>query len=183
VSTVQPEVTREDDLARLLAGIQTESGKNLLALAEESPVLLVFLRHFGCAFCRKAIGDVADLAPELNKRGILPVFVHLGTTEIAKAHFDYYKLPDVERVEDPDATIYQHPIFGLGKKSPWLQLVTPAVWVGWLIKGAALKHGVGKIQGDGHQMPGVFFLKDAKIERKFIYREVSDEPPYLKLIS
>ena len=182
MSTAQERVTPESDFARLLAGIHTESGKNLLALAEESPVLLVFLRHFGCAFCRKAIGDIADLAPELKERGIRPVFVHLGTTEIAKAHFDFYKIPDVERVDDPEAKIYQHPIFGLGKKSPWLQLVTPAVWVGWLMKGAAFKHGVGKIQGDGHQMPGVFLLKNAKIERQFIYREVSDEPPYTKLI-
>lgn len=182
MSTAQVGVRPDSDFAKLLTGIHTESGKNLLALAEESPVLLVFLRHFGCAFCRKAIGDVADLAPELDKRGIRPVFVHLGTTEIAKAHFEYYKIPEVERVDDPEAKIYQHPIFGLGKKSPWLQLVTPSVWAGWLLKGAAFKHGVGKIRGDGHQMPGVFFLKGAKIERKFIYREVSDEPPYRKLI-
>jgi hypothetical protein len=182
VSTAQAGVTHESDFARLLADVHTESGKNLLSLTQESPVLLVFLRHFGCAFCRKAIGDVAELVPELKARGIRPVFVHLGTTEIAKAHFDFYKIPDVERVDDPEAKIYQHPIFGLGKKSPWLQLVTPAVWAGWLMKGAAFKHGIGKIQGDGHQMPGVFLLKNAKIERKFIYREVSDEPPYSKLI-
>ena len=34
---------------------------SLLALVEASPVLLVFLRHFGCSFCRQAISDVADL--------------------------------------------------------------------------------------------------------------------------
>ncbi len=182
MAAAHEEAVQQSDFASLLAGIQTESGRNLLALAMESPVLLVFLRHFGCAFCRKAIGDLADLEPELKKRGIRPVFVHLGTSEIAKAHFDFYKLPDVERVNDPKAKIYQHPVFGLGKKSVWLQLVTPAVWAGWFLKGAAFRHGIGKIQGDGSQMPGVFFLKDAKIERKFIYREVSDEPPYKKLI-
>ncbi len=182
MATAPAEAVHQNDFAKMLAGIETESGKDLLSLTNESPVLLVFLRHFGCAFCRKAIGDVADLEPELKARGIRPVFVHLGTAEIAKAHFDFYKLPDVERVNDPEAKIYQHPVFGLGKKSVWLQLVTPAVWAGWFLKGAAFRHGIGKIQGDGSQMPGVFFLKDAKIERKFIYREVSDEPPYKKLI-
>src|SRR5258706_5268938 len=39
--------------------IHTESGASLLALVEASPVLLGFLRHFGCSFCRQAISDVA----------------------------------------------------------------------------------------------------------------------------
>lgn len=182
MATPDAAVGNQSDLARLLAGIQTESGRELLSLTNESPVLLVFLRHFGCSFCRKAISDVADLTPELVARGVKPVFVHLGTCEIAKAHFDFYKIPEVERVHDPQAVIYQSPSFGLGRSSPWLTLVNPFVWFGWL-KGNIFKHGIGKIQGDGHQMPGIFLLKGAKIERKFIYRQISDEPPYLKLIS
>jgi len=182
VATAPVEAAYQNDFAKLLAGIHTESGKDLLSLTGEAPVLLVFLRHFGCAFCRKAISDVADLGPELTARGVRPVFVHLGTCEIAKAHFDFYKIADVERIHDPQAVIYQTPVFGLGRSNPWLTLVNPFVWMGWL-KGAIFKHGIGKIQGDGHQMPGIFFLKGAKIERKFIYRQISDEPPYLKLIS
>src|ERR1700678_1088257 len=92
-----------DEIAQALASIHTESGASLLALAEESPLLLVFLRHFGCSFCRKAISDVAELRQELIRRGVRPVFVHLGTVEIAKAHFDFYELSDVERVCDPEA--------------------------------------------------------------------------------
>lgn len=166
----------------MFAGIQTESGRDLLSLTNESRVLLVFLRHFGCSFCRKTISDLADLGPELHSRGVRPVFVHLGTPEIAKAHFDFYKIPEVERVHDPDARIYQHPAFGLGRSSPWLTLVNPFVWAGWL-KGAIFKHGIGKIQGDGHQMPGLFLLKGAKIERRFVHRQISDEPPYRQLIA
>src|SRR5476649_2675717 len=100
-----------DEMATALASIRTESGASLLALADASPVLLVFLRHFGCSFCRKAIGDVAELGPELARRGVRPVFVHLGTPELAKAHFDYYGLSDVERVNDPGAEVYRMPVF------------------------------------------------------------------------
>jgi hypothetical protein len=171
-----------DELAETLRSIHTESGASLLSLVEASPVLLVFLRHFGCSFCRKAISDVAELTPELARRGVRPVFVHLGTSEIAKAHFDYYGLCDVERVNDPGATIYQHPVFALARVNPWWHLVKPEVWMGWL-KGALFKHGIGKIQGDGHQMPGLFYLKDAKIERRYVYRTIADEPDYLKLIA
>ena len=165
-----------------LASIHTESGVNLLELAEKSPVLLVFLRHFGCSFCRKAISDVAELREELAKREVRPVFVHLGPPELARVYFDYYGLSDVERVNDPAAVVYRHRVFGLARVHPLWHVVNPAVWSGWL-KGAIFKHGIGKIEGDGHQMPGIFFLREGKIVRRFIYRTIADEPNYLKLVA
>jgi peroxiredoxin len=171
-----------EETAQLLASIHTESGANLLELAQASPVLLIFLRHFGCAFCRQAISDVADLHDELNRRGVRPVFVHLGTPERAKPFFDYYGIGNVERISDPEAKIYQDPVFQLSRINPWLTLIQPKVWIGWF-KGAIFRHGIGKIKEDGHQMPGLFFLKDAKIVRQFRYRNIADEPNYLKLIA
>jgi peroxiredoxin len=171
-----------NEVAQTLAGIRTESGASLLALAEASPVLLVFLRHFGCSFCRQAISDVADLKGELDKRGVRPVFVHLGTPERAKPFFDYYGIGDVERVSDPEALIYQDPVFALPRMHPALTLLQPSVWVGWL-KGAFFKHGIGAIKEDGHQMQGIFFLKGPKIVRQFRYKTIADEPDYLKLVA
>jgi hypothetical protein len=142
----------------------------------------VFLRHFGCSFCRQAISDVADLSAELKRRNVRPVFVHLGTPERAEPFFDYYGIGDVERISDPVATIYGDPVFQLSRMNPWLTLLQPQTWIGWL-KGTIFKHGIGKIEEDGHQMPGIFFLKDAKITRRFRYRTIADEPNYLKLVS
>ena len=168
-------------IADTLASIHTESGSNLLALAEASPVLLVFLRHFGCPFCRQMISDVAGLRGELETRGIRPVFVHQGTPEVAKATFDYYRMGDVERIHDPQAAIYRHPAFMLGRMSPARQMLKPAVWLGWL-KGTVRKYGIGEVQGDSAQMAGVFFLQGAKIVRKFIHRSMADQPDYLRLV-
>jgi peroxiredoxin len=170
------------DLAVALASVRTESGKTLLELAEASPVLLVFLRHFGCSFCRQAISDVADLKSELDKRGVRPVFVHLGTPERAKPFFDYYGIGDVERVSDPEGVVYRNPVFALPRMHPALTLLQPSVWAGWL-KGALLKHGIGAIKEDGHQMQGIFFLKGPKIVRQFRYKTIADEPNYLKLVA
>lgn len=169
------------DLAQRLASIHTESGSSLLALVEASPILLIFLRHFGCSFCRKAISDIAELRGKLAARGVQPVFVHLGTPERAKPYFDYYHLEDVERVSDPDATIYRDPVFALGRVHPLWHVVNPVVLGGWL-KGAIFKHGIGAIREDGHQMPGLFFLKGPKIVRRFRYKTIADEPDYLKLV-
>jgi len=125
---------------------------------------------------------VAELGGELKKRGVRPVFVHLGPPELAKVYFEYYGIGDVERVNDPDAAVYQLPVFALGRKNPFLQAMNPVVLMGWL-KGTIFKHGIGKIEGDGHQMPGIFFLRGATIVRSFKYKTIADEPNYLKLIA
>jgi len=161
--------------------IRTESGADLLALAHESPVLLVFLRHFGCSFCRKVISDVAELAPELARRAVRPVFVHLGTPEIAQAHFSYYGIGDVERIHDPDAHSYQ--TFGLGRQHPARTLINPKVLWRWFVRGDIFRYGIGRIETDGHQMPGVFLLRDGKIVRSFRHRNISGQSNYLKLIA
>lgn len=145
-------------------------------------MLLIFLRHFGCSFCRQAISDIADLRGELDTRGVRPVFVHLGTPERAKPYFDYYGIGDVERVSNPDATIYRHPVFALGRVHPVWHVVNPVVLASWF-KGAIFKHGIGTIKEDGHQMPGLFFFKGPKIVRRFRYKTIADEPDYLKLVA
>jgi hypothetical protein len=165
-----------------LASIRAESGVSLLALAETSPVLLVFLRHFGCSFCRQTLSDVGSLRPELEARGVRPVFVHLGTPERAKPYFEYYGLADVERISDPDAVIYQHPLFALARTHPLSHLFNARVWVAWL-KGALFAYGIGTIREDAHQMPGLFYLKGPLVVRRYRYRTIADEPDYLKLIS
>ena len=170
-----------EEIAEVMASVETESGSNLLALAEASPVLLVFLRHFGCAFCRQAISDVAELRGELDQRGVRPVFVHLGTPERAKPFFDYYGIGDAERVSDPEAKVYRSPVFAISRVNVWRILLQPAVWWGWL-KGAIFKHGIGAIKEDGGQMQAIFFLKGGKIVREFRYRTIADEPDYLKLV-
>ena len=171
-----------EKVATALSEVTTEAGTNLLVLSEASPVLLVFLRHFGCSFCRQTISDIADLRGEMQKLGVRPVFVHLGTPEVAKAHFDYYGLSDAERVHDPQAQLYRNPVFGLGRVSVASQLFKPAVIVGWL-KGAIFKHGIGTIQGDGEQMPGVFFLHGPEIVREHVHRTIADVVDYRALMA
>jgi peroxiredoxin len=90
------------EMAAVLASYHTESGRTLLGLVDESPVLLIFLRHFGCSFCRQTLDDVSQIRAQIEGRGVRPVFVHLGTPERAKPYFDYYHLPDIERISDPE---------------------------------------------------------------------------------
>jgi hypothetical protein len=171
----------QSSLADALREFHTETGRSLLDLVDESPVLLVFLRHFSCAFCAQALDRVAQVRTQIEARGARPVFVHLGSPERAKPYFDYYHLSDVERISNPEATLYQLPFFALSRTNPFLHFLNPTVWKGWL-KGAMFKYGIGMIKEDAEQMPGVFFLKDRKILRAFRHRTIADEPDYLKLV-
>jgi hypothetical protein len=173
--------TSESQLMQALKETHTESGRTLLELLDQSPILLVFLRHFGCSFCRRSLDQVAGIRGELDARGVRPVFVHLGTPERAKPYFDYYKLADVERVSNVDGSLYAHPCFALPRIHPLYQLLQLAVWKAWL-QSAIRKYGIGMIQEDAHQMPGLFFLRDRAIVRAFRYRTTADQPDYLKLI-
>jgi hypothetical protein len=156
-------------------------GRSLLYLIDESPVLLVFLRHFSCAFCAQTLDRVSQVRAQIEAKGARPIFVHLGTPERARPYFDYYHLSDVERISNPDASLYQLPAFALSRSNPYLHFLNLTVWKGWLLGGAMRKYGIGMIKEDAEQMPGVFFLKDRKIARAFRHRTIADEPDYLKI--
>jgi hypothetical protein len=163
-----------------LREFHTETGRPLLDLVDQSPVLLIFLRHFACAFCAQALDRVSQVRARIEAKGVRPVFVHLGSPQRAKPYFDYYSVSSVERVSNPEATLYQLPVFALSRSNPYLHFLNLTVWKGWL-KGAMFKYGIGMIKEDAEQMPGVFFLKERKIVRAFRHRTIADEPDYLKL--
>jgi hypothetical protein len=179
--TARLQSNEQSNLADSLREFKSETGRPLLDLVDESPVLLVFLRHFSCAFCAQTLDRVSQVRSQIQAKGVRPVFVHLGSPERAKPYFDYYNLSDVERISNPQATLYQLPAFALSRTNPYLHFFNLTVWKGWL-KGAMFKYGIGMIKEDADQMPGVFFLKERKIVRAFRHRTIADEPDYLKLI-
>ena len=172
----------ETELAAVLAEYRTESGRTLLELLDESPILLIFLRHFGCSFCRQTLDDVSRIRGVIEAQGIRPVFVHLGTPERAKPYFDYYHLSDVERVSNPEASLHARAPFQLGRKNAFSHFLVPAVVKSWLL-GGIRKYGIGMIKEDADQMPGIFFLRGRAVVRAFRYKTIADEPDYLKLIA
>ena len=99
------------DILQALDGARTQSGQTLAALSEASPVLLVFLRHAGCSFCREAIGDVARERGVIEAAGVRIVLVHMGDSEAIEKLTKRYGLGAVDRICDPDRKLYQ--AFGL----------------------------------------------------------------------
>lgn len=157
----------------------TQNGDSLRRLAEKQPVMVVFLRHFGCSFCREAIDDVARKRKKLETQGIRIVMVHMAPErETAEKFFKKYKISPIDFVSDPDCRFYR--AFGLGKGSP-KQLFGLMNWIRGFQAGVLEGHGFdyqGVEIGDGFQMPGVFVLHRDEVKKSFIHQFSHDRPDY-----
>ena len=166
--------------ARLLEQVQTEAGHRLVDLTEQSPVLLVFLRHAGCTFCREALSDIAEIRPALEAAGTRIVLVHMGDQAAMQTLAGKYGLTDLERICDSSQALYN--AFGL-KRGSFFQLFGWKVWWRGFVAGVLHGHGVGRPQADSSQMPGVFYLDRGLIARRFRHQSAADRPAYGSLCS
>jgi len=162
------------------AQMMTEnSGESVAQMAEQQPVLLVFLRFFGCSFCREAISDIAKRRKKLEKRGLRIVLVHMAPLpETAEAFFKKYRLFPIDHIADPEKNFYR--AFGLGRGTPQ-QLFGLMNWIRGFQAAVIEGHGAAyqsEELGDGFQMPGVFVLYKGEIRNSFIHRYAHDRPDY-----
>ena len=152
-------------------------GKTLSEISEKNPVMLVFLRHFGCTFCREAVSEISKNRSKITADGTEIAFVHMGIEEQANAFFLKYNVEDASRFSDPGKRLYE--AFGLGRGS-LTQLIGPKV----ALRGVSAffsGHGIGPIVGDSMQMPGTFLVYRGKIVKAFVNTTAGDRPNYMEL--
>lgn len=166
---------RPDAFRAALASTRTSAGATLEQLCADARVLVVFLRHGGCTFCREALEDLRRDRATVEKDDVRLVLVHMMSDEDASHLFARYGLDDVPRVSDPERELYR--AFGL-QQGRISQLLAWKVWWRGLVAGVLRGHGGGRLQGDGRQMPGVFLLRDSRIVRAFRHRTAADRPDY-----
>jgi peroxiredoxin len=162
----------------LMNKYKTQHGETLESLSAKQPVLLVFLRHFGCTFCREAVSEVSELRQQIEASGTQLAFVHLADSdEKARKFFGQHKLEDVPRIGDPSGELYQ--AFGL-LHAKWHQYFNYESIVRMLT--AWLQgHWVGAPAGDVERMPGTFLIQNCEIRKAFRNKLVSDRPDYLAM--
>ena len=168
----------EPGLEKALAEARTQKGTDLVALSQEKEVMLVFLRHFGCTFCREALGDLRRDRSKLEAAGKEIVLVHMVDEETAGRHIAKYGLEDLHRISDPEKRLYD--AFALGRAS-FRQAFGLRNWVEGFRAGILKGHFLGKQTGDGWQMPGVFVLRKGEVVRGFTHRIAADRPDYCRL--
>jgi peroxiredoxin len=168
---------REKINEQLLTAYRAQTGETLRELTAGHAVLLVFLRHFGCTFCREAVDEISRKRATLEARGARLAFVHLGTEEKANSFFTPYDLQDCPRFSDPEGKLYE--AFGLSRAELKQYLNQESILrmlVAWLNG-----HFVGLPAGDVQRMPGAFLVRDGEVLKSFRHKLVSDRPDYLAL--
>lgn len=160
-----------------LENYKDQHGRTLLDLSNESPVFVLFLRHFGCTFCMEAVADVARQRKEMEADGTRIVFVHMSEEPKAQEFFNRYGVANCSRISDPEKVLYHQ--FGL-ERGNLMQLFGPQTMVRGIqafLKGAR----IGRIQGDGFQMPGAFLIYRGEVVKSFIHGFAGDLPDYISM--
>ncbi len=155
------------------------SGETLTQISFAQPVMLVFLRQFGCVFCREALTDIATKRKEIEESGTRIVFVHMTDNEIADRYFQRYNLEEVLHISDPKCLYYT--AFGL-LKNRMTQLLNLQFFIRGFQATAIEGHFPGASLGDDFQMPGVFIIQEGAIRDRFVHKLAYDRPNYTELI-
>jgi hypothetical protein len=168
-------------LLSVMNAMIASTGEDVYTISKRGPVLLVFLRHFGCVFCRESLYDLALLQETISNKGYQMVFIHMSDKKTAESFFDLYGIKNAVHISDPSCKFYSS--FGLvkGNFSQLLGLRNMTRGIE-----ASLKKGIWpnhKWIGDGFQMPGIFNVHEGKVLNSFIHKFAGDKPDYLALIS
>lgn len=160
--------------------MRTSNGSDVLALSDDGLVLLIFLRHFGCVFCRQSLVDLSSRKEIFAEQKVTPVFVHMTDALTAEGYFEKYGLAGCIHVSDPECAFYL--AFGLvkGRFSQLFGLKNAVQ--GFEIATKGIYPTLTQV-GDGTQMPGMFMISNGKVEQSFIHKYAADKPNYDQLIA
>ena len=137
----------------------------LAGLWKEKPVALVFLRHFGCIFCRENLALLKSDYPKFVEAGGQIACVGQGSHKVAKAIKILLDLPFPVLTCGDDLTIFRE--WGL-TRATFGQIFSPTVLIAG-IKAMFHGHRQTGVIGDGLQMAGSFVVDTEGVVR-FVHR-------------
>ena len=156
---------------------KSQDDETILQLSQDTPLMLVFLRHIGCTFCRSMLHEIQEQLPLLEKMNVQIAFVHMSEeSKDTHAFFEHYGLEDCPRFSDPERTLY---------KSVGLKRGTLNQLFGWSsfkkgIPALFEGHGVGHLEGDGFQLSGTVLVFKGIILKVHAHTHASDSTPFVE---
>ena len=174
-----PQPTPQSTAPQALLSACDQHDRPLAELSHQQPLLIVFMRHQGCTFCRQAIADLAAQREALESVGYRLAIVHMGAADDAgvERFFEAAGLADVSRISDPTQTLY----YAMGlRRGEWRAVLGPDVWrAGYHATRSG--HYAGIPKGDWRQMPGAFVLEGGTITAAYRHDTVGERLNYLAL--
>ena len=167
-------------LQEALAAFSSSRGRTLADLSNEAPVLVVFLRHGGCPFCREVLAQLQSLSAELTKRGLQLAIVHMMEPQQASQLLARYQLQDVHSFSDPERKLYE--LFQV-KRGKLAEVAGPAIW--WSgFKTTILSGHLPGIPGkDVQQLGAALILDKGQIVASHFSQNSADQPDWDQLLA
>ena len=167
----------DDILNEAVDGVNLE-GSTLREQLRGRATLLVFLRHFGCLFCREIVNDLRKLSSEDRK--FPPVLFFFNDTRDAAEKFFAEFWPDARAIVDTRRRFYD--AFGLSRGTLISVMLDPRIWKRG-IEALAKRNAVGIPRGDTLTLPGFFLVEDNQIVASYRSRYSADHPDFAAFTS
>lgn len=157
-------------LAPLTLADPEGSNVRLGDLWRERPAVLVFIRHFGCLFCREQVAELKDVLPEL--RSLANVVIVGNGEPFHAAAFREDESIEVPLLVDPDLEAYAAAGLRRGiRSSVSLGAVKNAVRA---LRGG---HRQTSVKGDPWQQGGVLVITpDGVLVYHYVSKTAGDHP-------
>jgi hypothetical protein len=153
-------------------GLNLRGSGTLAGEIGDRPALLVFLRHFGCIFCREMVRDLRKLAEDRPDYPPL-IFVYQGTAEDGRTFFGEFH-PAARAIADAPKKFYT--AFGL-RRASFGQMFGIQVWT-CSFRAMSKGNFVGKPVGDPWLMPGAFLVHGADVLWSHHFAHQGDHPDW-----
>jgi peroxiredoxin len=164
------------EVQELALKAKTTAGESLLELAERQPLLLFFLRHTGCPFCRESLARLANMRKQIEETGTRLVLIHMSSDSRAHRFLSRFGLADLPAISDPRRSLYR--AFGLRRGTPW-QVAGPHLWARGFPLLARRGQGISRKGGDLFQLSGLFLVFHGHVIRTFLHQSAGDIPDFL----
>ncbi|QDV51621.1 SelL-related redox protein [Gimesia fumaroli] len=163
-----------------LATFPSSRGKTLDKLSEERPVLVVFLRHGGCPFCRQVLDQLHALSEQIEQRNLQLAIVHMMDNEQADQLLSRYDLQNVQHFSDPERKLYE--LFQV-KRGNLSETIGPAIW--WSgFKTTILSGYLPGIPGkDIQQLGAAVILDQSRVIASHFSQNSADLPDWDELLA
>jgi hypothetical protein len=149
-----------------------ESSKNLWTMSFEKKCLMIFLRHFGCIFCKNMLATIALEQDFLKKRGYQIVLVHQSDLLVSKEFFKQFAFKQYFEISDPYRNCYK--AFNINSARPINLFNLKLIYGAWNSYRQGYK--MSKIEGNVWQMPGLLILSEGQILKQYEFSHMGEIP-------
>jgi peroxiredoxin len=162
--------------------LRLDSTEGTVDLSErwgQGPLVVAFMRHFGCAFCREHLLLLGEAYDEIRAKGGDVVAVFQYRAEPTRNFCRHRNVP-FDCLGDPERDAYTQVSLGQGPREEWLGRHILRGWV------RTARRGVypGLVKGDASLQPGTFVVgTDGRLTYAHYNKDSTDNAPIADVLA